>query len=140
MKQEFAKYMLDKDFKNAAILIFEATFKVQVPNNVNLNINIDRNKNIEDLAMQMKNCYDQIDKEYSAISFEKTLTNVLNSEDLLGKQNIKDNETIMNNAKTLFDETMKNIKKRQYEQIFDSTVLTLNATLQGFVNAAMKLN
>lgn len=139
MKQQFSNYMLQKDFKSAAELIFEATLKIQIPENVNLNINIDRDQNIEDLTGQMKNCYDQINEAYSGISFEKMWTNVFNSNELSEKQNLKNNELLVTNAKTAYDEAMNLVRKQQYEQIFDGTVLTLKATLQGVVNAAINI-
>ena len=131
--------MLDKDFKSAAEQIFEATLKIQVPENANLNINIDRDRNIEDLAEQMKNCYDQINEAHSGISFEKMWTNVFTSNELSEKQNLKDNELVITKARTAYDEAMNIVRKQQYEQIFDGTVLTLKATLQGVVNAAINL-
>mgnify|MGYP001476124779 CR=1 FL=1 len=139
MKQQFANYMVDKDFKNAAELIFEATLKIQVPDNVNLNINIDRNKNIEELTEQMKNCYKQINEAYLSISFENTWTNAFNLTELSEKQSLKDNEQLIAKAKIAFEDAMSIVRKRQYEQIFEGTVLTLNATLQGIVNAAIKM-
>jgi len=139
MKQQFANYMVDKDFKNAAELIFEATLKIQVTDNVNLNINIDRNKNIEELTEQMKKCYKQINESYLSISFENTWTNAFNLTELSEKQSLKDNEQLIAKAKIAFEDAMSIVRKRQYEQIFDGTVLTLNATLQGIVNAAIKM-
>jgi hypothetical protein len=139
MKQQFSNYMLQQDFKSAAELIFEATLKIQVPENINLNINIDRDQNINDLTGQMKNCYDQINEAYSGISFEKMWTNVFNSNELSEKQNLKDNELLVSNAKTAYDEAINLVRKQQYEQIFDGTVLTLKATLQGVVNAAINI-
>lgn len=139
MKEQFANFMLDKDFKSAAEQIFEATLKIQIPQNVNLNINIDRDQIIADLAEQMKNCYDQINEAYAGISFEKMWTNVFTSNELSEKQNLKDNELVISKARTAYDGAINIVRKQQYEQIFDGTVLTLKTTLQGVVNAAINL-
>jgi hypothetical protein len=66
-------------------------------------------------------------------------TNVFNSNELSEKQNLKDNELLVSNAKTAYDEAINLVRKQQYEQIFDGTVLTLKATLQGVVNAAINI-
>lgn len=139
MKTEFAKLMLDKNFSGAATLIFETTLKVQVPDNVNLNINIDREKNISDLANQMESCYNQINDAYSELAFDTLWTNVFETAEFSEKQNLKSNDIVVSKAKSAYDSIMNKIRVQQYEQIFEATTLTLNATLQGLVNAAIQI-
>jgi hypothetical protein len=139
MKTEFAKLMLDKNFNGAATLIFETTLKVQVPDNVKLNINIDREKNINDLAKQMESCYDQINDAYSELAFDALWSNVFETAEFSEKQNLKSNDIVISKAKSAYDSIMNKIRVQQYEQIFETTALTLNATLQGLVNAAIQI-
>lgn len=139
MKKQFSTFMLEKNFRNAAELIFDSALNVQAPNNVNLNINIDREKNIDDIAGQMKNCYDQINDSYSEISFDKLWTNAFDTPELLEKQNLKTNDIVVTKAKTAYDNAMNQFKVQQYEQIFETTTSTLRATFQGVVDSVVNL-
>lgn len=139
MKNQFANFMLDKNFRSAAELIFEATLNVDVPQNVNLNINIDREENIADLSEQMKNYYNQINETFNEISFEKLWTDIFTKTEFSEKQNLKSNDIALNMAQTTYDNAMKKIMIQQYEQIYLATTLTLKATLQGVVDAAIKI-
>ena len=139
MKEEFVKRMLNKDFTGAAELIFEATLNVHAPQDVNLTINIDREKNIADLSAQMKRCHEEINGAYSLVSFDSLWNDVFTRPELVEKQNLKSNDLALNKAQAAFENMMSNLLAKQYEQIFEATTLTLNATLQGLVDAAVKL-
>jgi hypothetical protein len=139
MKKEFANFMLDQDFKSAAELIIAATLKINVPKEVAFNINFDREKNIEDLSTQMKNCYDKINDQFADISFEKLWTGVFTNPMFTEKQNLKDNELLVTKARTTYDKAMDIFKVQQFEQIFEATTLTTNAAMQGLVDASLKI-
>ncbi len=138
MKEEFAKLMYDQNFRSASELIIKTTFKLQVPENVNLNINTDYEQNIKDLAAQMKNCYDQINAPNSEISFETLLANVFSLPQASEKQSLKTNDQFINKAKTEYDNALKQNRIKQYEQIFETTTLTINSTLQSILNSVIK--
>lgn len=139
MKKEFANFMLDQDFKSAAELIIAAPLQINVPKDVSLNINFDREKNIKDLSTQMENCYKQINDQFADVSFEKLWTGVFTNPELSEKQNLKDNDLVVTRAKSTYDTAMNVFKIQQFEQIFEATTLTTNAALQGVVDASFKL-
>jgi len=139
MKEEFSKFMIDKNFKNAAELIFNATLNIKVPENVNVNINIDREKNISDLTKQMESCYNQINDTYSEVSFEKMWKAVFAKPEFSEKHSLRSDEIVLSKAQNTYDNLMNGIKMQQYQQIFQTTTLTLNATLQGLIEAAVKI-
>jgi hypothetical protein len=138
MKQQFLDKMLQKDFKNAALLLYEEILKIQVPPDINLNITIDREQNLENITIKMKNIHDKINESYEEISFENMWIEVLNTNEFLKKQNLKDNELLLKNAKTAYNQAMDLIRKQHYEQYFDGAV-TLKTTLQGVINAAINM-
>lgn len=139
MKKEFANFMLDQDFKSAAELIIAVTLQINIPIDVSLNINFDREKNIKDLSTQIENCYTQINDQFADLSFEKLWTDVFTNPELNEKQNLKDNELVVTKAKTNYDTAMNAFIIQQFEQIFEATTLTTNAALQGVVDASLKL-
>ena len=139
MKKEFASFMLNQDFKSAAELIIAATLQINIPKDVALNINFDREKNIEDLSTQMENCYKQVNDQFAEVSFEKLWSGVFTKPELSEKQNLKDNELVVNKAKTTYDQAMNVFRIQQFEQIFEATTLTTNAALQGVVDASLKM-
>lgn len=139
MKEQFAQYMLDKKFTEAAELIYEAALAVHAPTDVNLTINIDRDKNIADLRLQMEKCYSEIYGAYSQLSFVNLWEDVFNSPELTDKQNLKSNEGALSKAKVAYDKIINSILTKQFEQIYEMTTVTLNASLQGIIDAAAKL-
>ncbi len=139
MKEEFAKRMLEKNFRGAAELIFEATLNVHAPQDVNLTINIDRDKNIADLSAQMEKCYKEINGSFSQVSFDGLWSDVFTRPELVEKQNLKSNDLALSRAKAAYEKVMSSLVTKQYEQIFEATTMTLNASLQGVIDAAVKL-
>ena len=139
MKNQFATFMRDQDFRSAAHLIIEATLYVHVPKNVNLNIEIRQEKEIKYWTNQIKNSYDQINNTYSEFPFEKFWTAVITNPELSEKPNFKIPDLILSKARTEYDNFMNRIKIEQYEQIFETTTLSVNTTLQGVVDAALKI-
>lgn len=139
MKEEFAQRMLAQNFTGAAELIVEATLNVHAPEDVNLTINIDRDKNIADLSGQMEKCYQEINTSYSNLSFDGLWANVFESPELAEKQNLKSNSLLLDKARSAYEKSINAVLTKQYEQIFEAITLTTNASLQGVIDAAAKL-
>ncbi len=139
MKNTFADYMINMNFKSAAELIYEKTLEVNIPKSVNLNINIDREKNINDLINQIENYFNQVNTTYTELTFDTLWIKLFESNELSEKQNLKDNEIILKQAKSEYDSLMYKIKKQQFEQYFETVTTTLNSTFQSIINAAINL-
>lgn len=70
--------MNEKNFSSAAALIYDVTHNVDVPKSINLTITINHQNQIENLPVQMKNCYNQIKDINSGIELDSLWIDTLN--------------------------------------------------------------
>ncbi len=138
---DFVQLMISKDFKASAELLFDSIMSVEVPNNVT--INIDRQRNVLDLADQLKNVHSQIQEQAKELienlSSTKIIDEVLSHETLKDKPIKFTREQLINVSNEALEIIVQNKIKKDCEAVFNSLVVVHQGAIKGLIKAAKEI-
>jgi hypothetical protein len=137
MKQ-FVEFMLKENFKEAAILVYDAILDVTIPSNVNLDI--DRNKQIVDISGQLKKFHEDTVKNDAHLNFEQMWNALFEREEYSERTHLKTNEQTIKKAQAGFNEVLVRKHSSQYENLFETVTNIHKGALQSTLDAAARLD
>lgn len=127
---DFSHYMLQKDFRKAAELLYAFTTNVStiIMNTTNAE---EKEAKIVELEKKLANNHAQIEKMFEPMEFDQILNQAVQTGNLKKLwDDHKHNERSINHVKNKFQEILIDLKKEQYLILFDDKVLRLKYSLK----------